>query len=113
MPNSPTSHQNVLVPTPPLPGRMLSNRESARRSRRRKHEHVGELEKTLTKLRAEMEQLRRERSLARADCGRLQAEVAALRTEVGLKAGPASHRNIAVCFLWQCTKGAALLRFEL
>lgn len=87
---------------------MLSNRESARRSRHRKQAHVVELEERASKLEAENVAMRA--SLAHAahaeaeaikERAALYADLASLRTKVGRRLF--EHSLSAGCVLYSCS----------
>jgi chromosome segregation ATPase len=61
--------------------RMLSNRESARRSRKRKQEHLGELQGQIGNLTEEKEELADELESARAVIKRKDQEIQQLRAQ--------------------------------
>mmetsp|Transcript_4394 Transcript_4394/g.15758 ORF Transcript_4394/g.15758 Transcript_4394/m.15758 type:complete len:442 (+) Transcript_4394:344-1669(+) len=62
--------------------RMLSNRESARRSRQRRLEMLTELEEEASRLQSQSEELKRQLDTANERCGRAAAENRALRAEL-------------------------------
>lgn len=59
--------------------RMLSNRESARRSRQRRLEMLTELEEEASRLQSQSDDLKRQLDTANERCGRAAAENRALR----------------------------------